>query len=157
MPSGVYKRTEEIKKILSLAHLGKKFSKEHRKNISLGNLGRKFSKKAKKKISDAQRGEKGNNWKGGRIIDGNGYILINTHKHPFRNCHNYILEHRLIIEAYLGRYLKRKERTHHIDGNPSNNKVKNLMVFISHSVHMRFHKDPKNVKREEIVFDGRKM
>lgn len=31
------------------------------------------------------------------------------------------------------------------------------MCFSSNSAHKRWHKDPKNVKPEEIIFDGRKL
>ena len=97
------------------------------------------------------------NWKGGRVIRNDDYVFVKTHVHPFRSKQNYILEHRLVVEKYLKRYLSKYEHVHHIDDNPSNNNVTNLMGFTSNSAHKRYHKDPKNVKAKEIIFDGRKI
>jgi uncharacterized protein (DUF1330 family) len=93
-------------------------------------------------------------WKGGRIKDSYGYIILKNTSHPFRAKNNYIREHRLVIEKMIGRYLKRKEPVHHL-GKKSDNRPHKLMAFTSNSAHKRFHKNPKNVKPEEIIFDGR--
>ena len=47
--------------------------------------------------------------------------------------------HRHIIEQYLGRKLNPGEQVHHIDGNPLNNDINNLMVLNSLE-HMKLHK-----------------
>lgn len=47
-------------------------------------------------------------------------------------------EHRVVAERMLGRALSRKEVVHHIDGNPHNNDLSNLMV-ITQAEHMREH------------------
>lgn len=49
------------------------------------------------------------------------------------------------------------EKVHHLDEIRNNNNPKNLMAFVSNSAHIRFHKNPNNVKPEEIIFDGRKL
>ena len=49
---------------------------------------------------------------------------------------NYILEHRLIMEQSLGRYLLQTEVVHHIDGNPSNNDIANLRLYQNQSSHI---------------------
>jgi hypothetical protein len=41
------------------------------------------------------------------------------------------------MEAALGRYLRPEEVVHHIDGNPSNNRLDNLRLFASQSDHIR--------------------
>lgn len=123
---------------LSEAHKGKHLSWEHRKNIGLANIR-----------------EKNYFWKGGKFTNGKGYILIHSPQHPFRDCRNYVFEHRLIIEKYLKRYLKSKETIHHINGIKNNNCPENLMAFSSKSAHQRFHRNLDNVKSEEIIFDGR--
>lgn len=38
------------------------------------------------------------------------------------------IEHRLIMEEFLGRKLKSIEQVHHIDHNKSNNKIENLLL-----------------------------
>ena len=48
--------------------------------------------------------------------------------------------HRIIADQVLGRSLKTDEVVHHIDGNPSNNKIGNLMLFSDFKIHFRFHR-----------------
>ena len=118
-------------------------------------------------ISEANKGEKhpfygrvsekNPNWKGGRIKDKVGYIYICSPKHPYRNNRNYVYEHRLVVEKYLGRYLTPKEQVHHINGIKDDNRIENLMVFASNSAHIRFHINSNNVKPEEIIFNGGKQ
>jgi hypothetical protein len=68
-------------------------------------------------------------WKGGRTITKFGYIQVLRPEHPFCNNMGYVMEHRLIMEKYLGRYLKPKEVVHHINGITGDNRLKNLMLF----------------------------
>jgi len=91
-------------------------------------------------------------FKGGRTKTTTGYIWVLQSDHPFAN-HGYVSEHRLIIEKYLGRYLKSKETVHHL-GKRDDNRLNMLILFTSHSAHIRFHKNPLNVKPEEIIFNG---
>jgi len=87
--------------------------------------------------------EKHPNWKGGKIkrtSRGLTYILKLTPKHPFVTSQGYIAEHRLVMEKYLGRYLKPKEVVHHLNGITTDNSLKNLMLFPNDSAHRQFHK-----------------
>lgn len=86
-----------------------------------------------------------------------GYIHIYQPEHPFTSNRNYILEHRFVMEKHLGRYMKPEESCHHLNEIKTDNRPKNFMGFTSESAHQRFHKDPSNVKPEEIIFDGRKL
>lgn len=147
-----------------MPHKGYKQSLQHRKKLSLLKIGFKNSfygkhhskaSKLKMSLSTFHFGKDNPNWKGGRIVRVDGYSFIKTHSHPFRNKQNYILEHRVIVEKYLKRYLKKNEQVHHIDNNPRNNKALNLMCFRSNSAHKRYHKNIYNVKKFEIVFNGR--
>jgi len=47
--------------------------------------------------------------------------------------------HRLAVERVLGRELLSTETVHHINGNPSDNRLDNLIVFSSQSAHMFYH------------------
>lgn len=49
-----------------------------------------------------------------------------------------ILEHREIMSCHLGRPLKNNEHIHHIDGNPRNNSIDNLLVC-SPTEHAKIH------------------
>jgi hypothetical protein len=46
---------------------------------------------------------------------------------------------RIVVEKYLGRTLRFGEVVHHIDGDNTNNDIKNLLVFGSHSEHLTHH------------------
>jgi uncharacterized protein (DUF1330 family) len=93
-------------------------------------------------------------WKGGRNKIGGGYIVVYIPNHPFARD-NYVREHRLVVEKYLGRYLLPTEPVHHL-GKKDNNLPQMLMAFISNSAHQKFENN-KKVKPEEIIFDGRKL
>ena len=93
-------------------------------------------------------------WKNGKFINKDGYIMIYKPNHPFCMSNNYIREHRLIIEKQIRRYLLFKEKVHHL-GKRNDNRLKMLMAFINQSAHIRFEKNPNNVKPKEIIFDGR--
>jgi hypothetical protein len=51
-----------------------------------------------------------------------------------------VYEHRLVMEKHLGRYLKPEEVVHHIDGNPGNNVLDNLMLFPNDGEHSAHHR-----------------
>lgn len=51
------------------------------------------------------------------------------------------LEHRLVVESALGITLLETDIVHHVDGNPSNNDPKNLLVCKSIADHMLIHKE----------------
>ena len=116
-----------------------------------------FTKKGKHFSSPTEfkKGKKSGHWKGGKIIRG-GYISIYQPNHPFANKQGYVREHRLIIEKQIDRYLLPCEKTHHLK-EKTNNHPKMLMAFICESVHQHFHKNPNNIKSEEIIFDGRQI
>lgn len=50
-----------------------------------------------------------------KITQKDGYIYIYLPEHPNAQKGGYIRFHRLVLEEHLGRYLKRGERTHHIN------------------------------------------
>lgn len=84
-------------------------------------------------------GEKHPHWKGGRRKTVNGYILIHRPKHPYCQSHGYILEHRLVMESKLGRYLHPKEVIHHLNEDKTDNRIENLELLESQAEHMRHH------------------
>lgn len=87
---------------------------------------------------NAVRGEAHPRWKGGRTIDGNGYVAIFVDlDHPFfamaqKTGASYrIPEHRLVMARYLNRPLASHEQVHHIDGDRENNTIENLQLRIT--------------------------
>ncbi len=81
-------------------------------------------------------------WNGGiklDQVDGETYgIYVYTPDHPFANRQGYVYQHRLVVEKHLGRYLTADEIIHHIDLDPTNNVLENLMV-LSASEHGMLH------------------
>lgn len=79
-------------------------------------------------------GKENSNWRGGRRKTKEGYILIYSPKHPSRIDNKYVFEHRLVMEKYLGRYLKRWEVVHHKNRKRDDNRLKNLQLYSSQHV-----------------------
>lgn len=78
-------------------------------------------------------------WKGGRQKAVRGYIKCYVCGHPYA-YKNSILEHRLVMERHIGRYLLRTEVVHHINKIHNDNRIENLMLFKNHAAHRRFEK-----------------
>jgi hypothetical protein len=132
----------------------KVLSEEHKRKIGLANKGKipwcKGKKcpqlshtpwnKGKKLNYSFWKGKFGKNhptWKGGRFRHTEGYILIYSPHHPFRNKQGYVFEHRLAMEKKLGRYLKPTEQLHHINHLRDDNRIQNLILFKNASEHTR--------------------
>lgn len=75
-----------------------------------------------------RRGEANPNWKGGRKTMATGYIMIASPDHPYKGTGGYVMEHRLVMEKELGRYLETQEIVHHKNGNRQDNRPENLEV-----------------------------
>lgn len=83
-------------------------------------------------------GEGHPNWKGGRIVDKDGYVLIWSPGHPNSRKHSqYVFEHRLVMEKKLGRVLEPQEVVHHKNRDKQDNDPANLEVFASNADHLR--------------------
>src|SRR3989344_9471872 len=66
------------------------------------------------------KGKDSPNWKGGREVTKDGYIVL------WLSRKEKILEHRKVMEDHLGRKLFRHEVVHHINGNNADNRLENL-------------------------------
>ena len=82
-------------------------------------------------------GSKNGNWKGGKNKHSKGYIEVRVAVNRRK------LEHRKIMEDYLGRELKSSEIIHHKDGNKTNNSIENLIITNS-SDHAKYHLEERN-------------
>ena len=95
--------------------------------------------KAKERISLANKGPKNANWQGGRIKTFNGYIKVYQPGHPFVDRTKRVVEHRLVMEKFLGRHLEKNEIVHHKNGIRDDNRIENLELLTVNS-HTKGHK-----------------
>ena len=113
---GIKKRT------ISESRQGMKLSPEHRAKVI-------------KSLALYQKGKNNPAWKGGRVTKegggrkGNYYIMVKFPEHPKAMKNGYVLEHRLIMEKSLGRYLNENEFVHHINGIGKDNRIENLQLM----------------------------
>ena len=89
-------------------------------------------------IGKGKRGRNGK-WKGGVQMRGGRKLVLVGPDHPMATKSGYVLEHRLVMAAVLGRYLSSAEHVHHINLDPTNNRPENLVV-LTRSQHMRVHR-----------------
>lgn len=77
-------------------------------------------------------------WRGGSHLTHFGYVKIRHTAHPFAK-NGYVLEHRLVMEHHLGRYLSPSEHVHHTNGDRTDNHLENLSVM-TNCEHVRHHR-----------------
>ena len=85
----------------------------------------------------AREAEMNQGWKGGRIVDCDGYVMVYAPSHPARRKHGpYVPEHRLVMERHIGRYLLPGEVVHHRNKVKSDNRIENLELFENNGAHL---------------------
>lgn len=92
-------------------------------------------------------------WKGGRVYHNLGYVLVIVRNHPYADAQNRVLEHRLVVEKQIGRYLLPREVVHHI-GDKDDNRPCMLMAFANNAAHKKYEKGL-SIPSNDIVYDGR--
>jgi hypothetical protein len=85
--------------------------------------------------------EQNSNWRGGRSLASNGYILVRVGTdHHLADVRGYAYEHRLVAEEKIGRRLNPGEQVHHFNGNKRDNRPDNIEVVPSRSHHALRHR-----------------
>ena len=70
----------------------------------------------------------------------NGYVFVRLGKHPMANKNGYAPLHRIIMQALLGRPLKKDEIVHQKNGKTLDCTIKNLELLASLSKHNKENK-----------------
>ena len=88
----------------------------------------------------------------GRKMTPNGYFALCIKSHPNSDNHGYVMEHRVVMEMNIGRYLNRDEIVHHLNDKRYDNRIDNLKTM-TQSEHVRLH----NLKRGEHNEETKKL
>lgn len=75
-------------------------------------------------------------WRGGRMFDKDGYVLLWMPEHPEANRHGQVREHRIVMEKMLGRPLTREEVVDHRNDIRDDNRPENLRLFATNAEHL---------------------
>jgi len=78
-----------------------------------------------------KKGQQAHNFKGGHRHSA-GYIM------DYGDDRELYLQHRLVVEKFLGRKLRRSEVVHHINGDRTDNRIENLQLM-NQSEHLKLH------------------
>lgn len=100
---------------------------------------------SEKALVERMTGETNPSWKGGITYKrpkgnhkGAKYIRCPEEYLDMARKDGYIMEHRLLVAQHIGRMLSRTEVVHHINHDPLDNRIENLMLFANNSDHKRF-------------------
>lgn len=74
----------------------------------------------------------------GRKRTPKGYVVVCIKTHPNTDVLGYVMEHRVVMEMALGRYLKANEVVHHKNEIKHDNRLENLEVM-DHTEHTIMH------------------
>lgn len=123
-----------------------KLSPEQVERIRKMHTGKIISLETKKKMSKSKT-KKGIGHKKMRT---DGYIAIYFPDHPKSNKDGYIMEHDLVMECFIGRWLNKNEVVHHINNIKSDNKIENLKLMTK-SEHMSMHAKERQEQRRRLL------
>lgn len=106
-----------------------------------------------------RQGEANPRWKGGRYKS-DGRTFIRFESHPYANCKGYILESRLVMEKFIGRYLLPTEHIHHINQQKDDNRIENMQIISNSehtSIHMCLRWTDEKRKEQSTAMTGKKL
>ncbi len=79
-------------------------------------------------------------WKGGRKISTDGYVLVYSPEHHRADRNRYVKEHILVVEKAMGKSLSATHPIHHVNFDKQDNRNENLVVCEDTGYHAFLHK-----------------
>ncbi len=95
-----------------------------------------------------QYGNSNHRWDGGTTTVSAGYVMVKAPDHPEAYQNGYVLQHRIVMEAKIGRYLHPWERVHHKNGIRDDNRPENLELWVLKG---RSKKDPAGQRVDDLI------
>jgi len=96
-------------------------------------------------------------WKGHGTVNKSGYIEVYSPGHPCATQRNRVLQHRLVMEKIVGRYLHPDEIVHHKNGVKTDNKPENLELLVRRTHSTGYHLSCPECGHHFSIFpDGKK-
>ncbi len=95
------------------------------------------------RLTPEQHGSRMSGPKNGNFVgykNNHGYVYIVKRDHPDCSRDGYVMEHRFVVESFIGRFLTRSEQVHHLNYQKADNDLMNLVLFASAKDHTAFHK-----------------
>ncbi len=95
------------------------------------------------KLTPEQHGSRIRGPKNGNFVgykNNHGYVYIVKRDHPECSRDGYVMEHRVVVEDFIGRLLTQSEQVHHLNYEKADNDLMNLMLFANAADHTAFHK-----------------
>ena len=104
-----------------------------------------MTEERKQKLREQMTGPRNPSWKGGvtyRHSHGNykgaRYVRCPKEFSEMARKDGYVMEHRLVVAQAIGRPLTRQECVHHVNHDPLDNRLENLMLFPSNAAHKTY-------------------
>ena len=94
--------------------------------------------------------QKWKDWKILKIVKKGDYLYAVVPDHPKATVNGYVLEHRIVMENFIGRTLNSNEVVHHINKDRHDNRIENLLL-LDENEHSKLHAKEKHDRVIEVI------